>query len=142
MQVVPGKQAAALPDCFNIPFQYFNEHRATKQARWPNRTCSLLHAAVSVSNPENEHRAQRWCMTSFPRRTGYSVRYNRTLPTSNHTLSVTRACHSTQSIFTDLHAHGSVFKGRRLVHFQEHDSKGRQDNSSDICNCCLRADAS
>ena len=54
IQVVPDMKATALPDCFSIPFQYFNENRATKQARWPNRTCSLLHTAVSVLNPENE----------------------------------------------------------------------------------------
>ena len=54
VQLVPGKKATALPDCFSLPFQYLNENPATKQARWPNRTCSLLHTAVSVSNPENE----------------------------------------------------------------------------------------
>ena len=55
IQVVPGKKATTPPECFSLPFQYFNENRATKQGRLPNRICSRLHTdTVSVSNPENE----------------------------------------------------------------------------------------
>ena len=42
MQVVPGKQATALPDCFDLPFQYFDENRG-------NKTGSLAKSNMSVS---------------------------------------------------------------------------------------------
>ena len=42
MQVVPGKYATALPNCFNLPFQYFDENRG-------NKTGSLAKSNMSVS---------------------------------------------------------------------------------------------